>query len=80
MFVGGSGFASTICFEVPTMLKMIQTHMMKKRVQARAAEPRQTNRISPEDIQRKLAQYQPSDERANFTGPKLDSREFEKTS
>lgn len=59
------------------MLKMFQNHMMKKRVQARAAQPRQDNKISPEDIQRKLAHYQPSDQRASFTGPKLDRKEFE---
>lgn len=59
------------------MLKMIQTHLMKKRVQARAAKPKQTVVISPEDIRRKLAEYQPSAQRASFTGPKLDKREFE---
>lgn len=59
------------------MLKLIQTHMMKKRVQARAAQPRAAMTIRPEDIQRKLAEYKPSDQRASFTGPQLDKQEFE---
>lgn len=59
------------------MLKLIQTHMMKKRVQARAAQPKAAMTIRPEDIQRKLAEYQPSSPRASFTGPKLDKKEFE---
>lgn len=59
------------------MLKLIQTHMMKKRVQARAAQPKPEVRVRPEDIQRKLAEYKPAAPRANFTGPKLDKKEFE---
>ncbi|MEZ5509083.1 MAG: hypothetical protein R3F47_04175 [Gammaproteobacteria bacterium] len=59
------------------MLKMIQTHMMKKRVQARAAQPKQTVVVNQDDIRRKLAEYQPSAQRASFTGPKLDKKEFE---
>lgn len=59
------------------MLKMIQTHMMKKRVQARAAQPKQTVAVNQDDIRRKLADYQPSAKRASFTGPKLDKKEFE---
>lgn len=59
------------------MLKMIQTHMMKKRVQARAAQPKQAVIVNQDDIQRKLAEYQPVSKRATFTGPKLDRKEFE---
>ena len=59
------------------MLKMIQTHMMKKRVQARAAQPKQAVIVNQDDIQRKLAEYKPVSQRASFTGPKLDKKEFE---
>lgn len=60
------------------MLKLIQTHMMKRRIQARAAQPRPEVTVSPEDIQRKLASYTPREQRASFTGPKLDNKEFER--
>jgi hypothetical protein len=59
------------------MLKLIQTHMMKKRVQARAAQPKQAVKVEAADIQRKLAEYKPGAQRASFTGPKLDKKEFE---
>lgn len=59
------------------MLKIIQTHMMKKRVQARAAQPKETVHVNREDIQRKLSEYKPVEQRASFTGPKLDRKEFE---
>ncbi|HVL00723.1 MAG TPA: hypothetical protein VM553_12965 [Dongiaceae bacterium] len=59
------------------MIKLIQTHMMKKRVQARAAQPKETVHVSKDDIQRKLADYQPGTQRANFLGPKIDKKEFE---
>ena len=59
------------------MLKKIQTHMMKKRIQARAAQPKEVAMVNREDIQRKLADYKPSTQRASFLGPKLDRKEFE---
>lgn len=59
------------------MLKIIQTHMMKKRVQARAAQPKQAVIVNKDEIQRKLAEYQSGSPRASFTGPKLDQKEFE---
>ena len=59
------------------MLKLIQTHMMKKKIQARAAQPKASILVNPADIQRKLAEYQPVERRASFTGPKLDRKEFE---
>lgn len=59
------------------MIKMIQTHLLKKRIQARAAQPKDVIPVKQEDIQRKLADYQPSTQRASFLGPKLDKKEFE---
>jgi len=59
------------------MLKKIQTHMMKKRIQARAAQPKIVAMVNPEDIKRKLANYQPTTQKASFLGPKLDKKEFE---
>ena len=59
------------------MLKKIQTHMMKKRIQARAAQPKIVASVNPEDIKRKLADYQPTTQKASFLGPKLDKKEFE---
>jgi hypothetical protein len=59
------------------MIKLIQTHMMKKRIQARASQPKEVAIVNQADIQRKLAEYQPSTQRANFLGPKLDKKEFE---
>lgn len=60
------------------MIKMIQTHLLKKRIQARAAQPKVVTMVNSADIQRKLADYQPSTQRASFLGPKLDQKEFEK--
>ena len=59
------------------MLKLIQTHMMKKRVQARASQPKTAVYVNRDDIQRKLAEYKPVEKRASFTGPQLDKKEFE---
>ncbi len=59
------------------MLKMIQTHMMKKKIQARAAQPKVTSQVNQDAIQRKLAEYKPVEQRASFTGPKLDRKSFE---
>ena len=59
------------------MLKKIQTHFMKKKIQARAAQPKTTVLVNREDIQRKLADYKPVEQRSSFTGPKLDRKEFE---
>lgn len=59
------------------MIKMIQTHMLKKRIQARAAQPKEVAHVNRDDIKRKLADYQPSTQRASFLGPKLDKKEFE---
>lgn len=61
------------------MIKLIQTHMKKKRVLARAAQPKETVNVCKDDIRRKLQDYQPSDseQRANFLGPKIDKKEFE---
>ena len=59
------------------MLKLIQNHMMKKRILARAAQPRESASVCKDDIRRKLVDYQPSTQRANFQGPKIDKKEFE---
>ena len=59
------------------MMKMFQNHMMKKKIQARAAQPKVQARVNQDDIQRKLAEYKPVEKRASFTGPKLDRKEFE---
>lgn len=56
------------------MFKFIETHMKKKRVQARASQPKELVYISREQIQQKLSQYAPAVDikRANFTGPDLN--------
>ena len=59
------------------MFKKIQTHMMKKRIQARAAQPKIVAKVNPDDIKRKLADYKPTTQKATFLGPKLDKKEFE---
>lgn len=61
------------------MIKFIETHLKKKRVLARAAQPKQVVYISREDIQKKLNAYIPAEDtkRANFTGPSLNKQEFE---
>ncbi len=61
------------------MIKLIQTHMRRKRVQARASVPKQVVMVNKEDIQRKLAGDKPevSNRKANFQGPSLDREEFE---
>jgi len=62
------------------MIKLIQTHLKKKRIQAKASVPKEIVMVNKEDIQRKLAAYKPVDNsrKANFQGPSLRSRqEFE---
>ncbi|AUM11768.1 hypothetical protein [Ketobacter alkanivorans] len=61
------------------MLKLIQTHMKKKRIQAKASVPKQVVMVNKEDIQRKLAAYKPVDsgKKANFQGPSLNRKELE---
>lgn len=61
------------------MIKLIQTHLKKKRIQAKASIPKQVVMINKEDIQRKLAAYKPVDDgkKANFQGPSLSRNEFE---
>lgn len=61
------------------MLKLIQTHLKKKRIQAKASVPKQVVMVNKEDIQRKLAAYQPVDSgrKANFQGPSLNRQEAE---
>ncbi len=61
------------------MIKFIETHLKKKRVQARAAQPKDVVYISREDIKKKLTAYAPTEnsKKANFTGPSLNKQEFE---
>ncbi len=61
------------------MIKFIETHLKKKRVLARAAQPKEVLYVSREDIQRKLTGYTPVEntKKANFTGPLLNKQEFE---
>lgn len=61
------------------MIKLIQTHLKKKKIQARASMPKQVVMVNKEDIQRKLAEYKPATQvrKANFQGPTLNRQEFE---
>ena len=61
------------------MIKLIQTHLKKKRIQARASVPKQAVMVNKEDIQRKLAEYKPTEtnKKANFQGPSINRKEFE---
>ncbi len=61
------------------MIKLIQTHLKKKKIQARASMPKHVVMVNKEDIQRKLAEYKPETQKrkANFQGPSLDRQEFE---
>ena len=61
------------------MIKLIQTHLKKKRIQAKASVPKQVVMVNKEDIQRKLAEYKPTKtcKKANFQGPSINKKEFE---
>jgi predicted rRNA methylase YqxC with S4 and FtsJ domains len=61
------------------MIKLIQTHFKKKRIQAKASIPKEVVMVNKEDIQRKLAEYKPETglKKANFQGPSLSRKEFE---
>ena len=61
------------------MIKMIQAHIKRKEIQARAAAPKVIQVVSMSDIKRKLEKYQPVEgmKKANFDGPSLNRKEFE---
>ena len=61
------------------MIKRIQAHIKKKRVQARAIQTQQVISASSQDIARKLASYTPNGNthKANFLGPRIHKSELE---